>query len=584
MLLLSSTTALSSVSGARSPLRRPLASSMIASTSPTSRVVDGRVRISPRPHGTPYARDVRSRAFGGSRDESGNPLSSTDDYEFAPYMGLTAPIVQRRAFDAVEWHADSPERRMKDMLARIDRSGVWTVGTTFGALLISGLDSLYDHGLSDPIPLADLAPSWLPNIILGGGDLAIDPSSVASAESTLQAIFLFEFVVRAWSERFSLEYLRSPVALVDFATILPSLEPLSGIGNGSPATVALRPLRLFRLLRLLRLVDRGGGGGGGGGGDQPVADAWAIGGDGTATKKTIFEQVTNVAVEFLCVFLIAGELFYDLEYQANPDCKNIGDALYWSFLTLTGIGQPFEAVTVAGRLATVASILTALVVVPLQLANLVAAANGARDAVATEASDKSLAAASDKGRGGFGFGGNGFGNGATGDENGGVDDVWSAGESWFSSTGRSDVDVDVDDVLSFRVGYGLSAEEEKDAELRGRKGSGGIRRRAEMGEVRDGGGSRVDDDFLHLYGGYEDLYCVGGGVQSQRTETGVGAVSSSSSSSSVSEKGMRLELMDARRRLRAFEAEVDLLREENARLRERVSQRSENSENTSKND
>ena len=81
--------------------------------------------------------------------------------------------------------------------------------------------------------------------------------------------------------------------------------------------------------------------------------------------------MTNVAVEFLCVFLIAGELFYDLEYEANPNISDIGDALYWSFLTLTGIGQPFEAVTAAGRVATIGSILTALVVVPLQLAKLV---------------------------------------------------------------------------------------------------------------------------------------------------------------------------------------------------------------------
>jgi hypothetical protein len=78
------------------------------------------------------------------------------------------------------------------------------------------------------------------------------------------------------------------------------------------------------------------------------------------------DKVTNVAVEFLCVFLLAGELFYDLEYEVNDNISDVGDALYWSFLTLTGIGQPFEAVTAAGRVATVGSILTALVVVPLQ--------------------------------------------------------------------------------------------------------------------------------------------------------------------------------------------------------------------------
>ena len=53
----------------------------------------------------------------------------------------------------------------------------------------------------------------------------------------------------------------------------------------------------------------------------------------------IFGKVTSVAVEFLCVFLIAGEIFYDLEYETNPDISDVGDALYWSFLTLTGIGQ-----------------------------------------------------------------------------------------------------------------------------------------------------------------------------------------------------------------------------------------------------
>ena len=50
-------------------------------------------------------------------------------------------------------------------------------------------------------------------------------------------------------------------------------------------------------------------------------------------------------MEFLCVFLIYSEIFYDLEYETNPDISDVGDALYWSFLTLTGIGQPFGAVT-----------------------------------------------------------------------------------------------------------------------------------------------------------------------------------------------------------------------------------------------
>jgi hypothetical protein len=96
----------------------------------------------------------------------------------------------------VEWHADTLEQRCHGILQRIDKSGVWTVATTFGALLISGLDSLYAFGSSEPIPLADLAPEWIPDVLLSL--VVVDPATVESAESTLQAIFLFEFVLRAW--------------------------------------------------------------------------------------------------------------------------------------------------------------------------------------------------------------------------------------------------------------------------------------------------------------------------------------------------------------------------------------------------
>ena len=226
-----------------------------------------------------------------STDEPG----SLDDYEFASELGLRGPYRERKAFDAVEWHADTLQRKSKELLERVDRSGVWIVATTGGAILVSALDSLFVRGETDAVTLAQLAPDWIPDLWLF--DIPIDPATVASAETTLQSIFLFEFALRAWSERFNLTYLRSPVALVDLAAILPSLDSLFGGIGGAGATAALRPLRLFRLLRLLRLAGLGGLG--------------AAQEDRAAARVT--DQVTNVAVEFLCVFLIAGELFYDLE-------------------------------------------------------------------------------------------------------------------------------------------------------------------------------------------------------------------------------------------------------------------------------
>ena len=490
--------------------------------------------------------------------------ASGDDYEFDENFGLRAPKRERLAFETVEWHADTLQRRCKDTLDWIDKSGVWTVGTTGGALLITAFDSLFDTGTVDPVALSVLAPDWIssqdgdPSFLydlLAG--LYVDPGTVASAETTLQGIFLFEFVLRAWAERFNPAYLKSPVALVDFAAILPSVDALvfSGLG-GSSASAALRPLRLFRLLRLLRLLDDGAG-------NVSTLDARRRRrrGDGSTneSQKTpqVGDRVASVAVEFLCVFLISGELFYDLEYEVNPAISDVGDALYWSFLTLTGIGQPFEAVTAQGRVATVGSILTALVVVPLQLAKIVGA-NQDNPVVSTA--------------GGLPLG-TGGGVGAAADENErsatrsrldeppfGTNEnenenatsslrsvsVRETGSSNASSFGGRTTAVNASAFETFD-----SVDEAYAAEVYGlNSATAAAAAASENSEKSRGGGQKlsVKDDF---YG-----------------ETDSESVRSGAAYASVCR-----ELADARARLRAFEDEVDDLRAENAALRAVVTRR-----------
>lgn len=137
-----------------------------------------------------------------------------------------------------------------------------------------------------------------------------------------------------------------------------------------------RPLRIFRLFRLLRLLDKEGE-------EEKSRRRGRRRRRKTAKEieleqqkaadREITEKIVAVLVEFLCVFLISAELFFDIEYETNDNISDVGDAVYWSFLTLTGIGQPFEAVTAEGRVVTVISILTALVVVPIQLAAIASA-------------------------------------------------------------------------------------------------------------------------------------------------------------------------------------------------------------------
>ena len=451
---------------------------------------------------------------------------SGDDYEFDENFGLRAPKRERLAFEAVEWHGDTAQRRAKDALDVVDKSGVWTVGTTGGALLITAFDSLFDSGTVDPVALSVLAPDW----IVGSGvdaandasflyrtlaGLYVDPSVVASAETTLQGIFLFEFCLRAWAERFRFSYLKSPVALVDFAAILPSIDVLlfGGIG-GSSASAALRPLRLFRLLRLLRLL-------------HAASDE-----KGEKNKPGVGDKVASVAVEFLCVFLISGELFYDLEYEVNPAISDVGDALYWSFLTLTGIGQPFEAVTAQGRVATVGSILTALVVVPLQLAKIVGTN---RDASS-------------------------FASSSIGDSQS------SARETPRDASTRA---TDARASLFFsRLGSGSSRAEvffsREDASAEGVSESslGVARRPGDAGDAFETFDSVDEAHATEVCGLEEKADDFGNGGARLAAETDREATRSGAAYAS-----MRRELADARARLRAFEDEVDALRAENAALR-----------------
>ena len=267
---------------------------------------------------------------------------SGDDYEFDENFGLRAPKRERLAFEAVEWHGDTAQRRAKDVLDVVDKSGVWTVGTTGGALLITAFDSLFDSGTVDPVALSVLAPDWIVGSGLDAANdpsflyrtlagLYVDPSVVTSAETTLQGIFLFEFCLRAWAERFRFSYLKSPVALVDFAAILPSVDVLlfGGIG-GSSASAALRPLRLFRVLRLFAAAGR------------------FERREEKQTRRRRQSRVGGGGVPVRVPHL--GRAVLRPGVRGEPRDQRRGRRAVLELpLTLTGIGQPFEAVTAQGR-------------------------------------------------------------------------------------------------------------------------------------------------------------------------------------------------------------------------------------------
>ena len=279
--------------------------------------------------------------------------------------------------------------RFKDLLKDADDSGFWIIFSTVGVGIVAYLESCEEQAIKQGLQLFDVLPVQFPDSLAP----LFTYSRIADGEIVLQGIFLFEFFLRLWTEDFSLQYLRKPLALIDFLALLPTFgfifDSTLGIGGGAAmvatGTNQYRPLRIFRLFRLLRLLDKEGE-------EEKNRRRGRRRRRKTAREieleqqkaadREITEKIVAVLVEFLCVFLISAELFFDIEYESNDKISDVGDAIYWSFLTLTGIGQPFEAVTAEGRVVTVISILTALVVVPIQLAAIASARSSNNASVA----------------------------------------------------------------------------------------------------------------------------------------------------------------------------------------------------------
>ena len=314
--------------------------------------------------GDPFA----SSSWGGSLDESDVERHHEEEFQ------------NREDFEFIEWHSKPLNLRFKDLLKDADDSGFWIIFTTVGVGIVAYLESCEEQAMKQGLQLLDVLPVQLPDALAP----LFTSSRIADGEIVLQGVFLFEFLLRLWTEDFSLQYLRKPLALIDFLALLPTFglifDSTLGIGSGAAmvasGTNRYRPLRIFRLFRLLRLLDKEGE-------EEKSRRRGRRRRRKTAKEieleqqkaadREITEKIVAVLVEFLCVFLISAELFFDIEYETNDNISDVGDAVYWSFLTLTGIGQPFEAVTAKGRVVTVISILTALVVVPIQLAAIASA-------------------------------------------------------------------------------------------------------------------------------------------------------------------------------------------------------------------
>lgn len=238
----------------------------------------------------------------------------------------------------------TPKDRVRFALKQVDSDGYWAVissGIVFGTFLLESYN-MSSFGGWDVLYRDDI--KWYTGLI--------SMQDLIDIEDAYNLLFFFEFCLRAWAADFKKDFWTNPITVVDFLATIPPI--LAAIGLTDRASPLFRFLRLLRVLRLLRLLDR-----------SPDSVLF-----GLVRSDSMGIQLVGIGAEFICIFVIAAGVIYDLEYEVNPAVNNLNDTLYWAILTLTGIGQPFEVVTAGGRVATVLSIAVALIVVPGQLAKL----------------------------------------------------------------------------------------------------------------------------------------------------------------------------------------------------------------------
>jgi len=151
------------------------------------------------------------------------------------------------------------------------------------------------------------------------------------------SIFAIEYLARVWVANLTpnyqhpvggrIRYMLTPMALIDFLSILPFFLAMAGVD--------LRVLRLVRLLRLLKLTRYSKA-------MNRIADA----------IKACKEELLMILILMGILLLISATLIYFSEHEAQPEAfSSIPASLWWAVVTLATIGYgDVYPITIAGKI------------------------------------------------------------------------------------------------------------------------------------------------------------------------------------------------------------------------------------------
>ena len=164
--------------------------------------------------------------------------------------------------------------------------------------------------------------------------------------------FLAEYGLRVATAESKRRYITSFYGIIDLLALLPLLFH---------AAASLRVLRLLRVLRVLRLL-------------KLTRYTKALDRFGEAVRSIAAEAALFISVAMIFVIGFAF-LIFEVEHEAQPELYgNIFDAIWWAVISLTSVGYgDVYPVTPAGRLLTIAMVLTGMGIVAVPTALLASA-------------------------------------------------------------------------------------------------------------------------------------------------------------------------------------------------------------------